>query len=138
MNKLLLILPLLVSCAATGSSSLVDVSELRWEKRVFLIHSDSPEKVIETLEQNSDEIEERHITWFVITDSELKTNYQGQVAREFSQATLNSYFDSGYGVVLIGKDGGIKSRQATLQLNTLFEQIDAMPMRRSEMRSREI
>ncbi|GAM66295.1 hypothetical protein JCM19236_3747 [Vibrio sp. JCM 19236] len=39
---------------------------------------------------------------------------------------------------MIGKDGGIKHRQNELELSTLFNKIDAMPMRRSEMRSREI
>jgi len=37
--------------------------------------------------------------------------------------------------VLIGKDGGVKKRwMRTLPLAELFQTIDAMPMRRSEMR----
>jgi len=39
--------------------------------------------------------------------------------------------------VLIGKDTGVKQRwQKTLPLNELYEAIDAMPMRRFEMRQR--
>lgn len=40
-------------------------------------------------------------------------------------------------VMLIGKDGGIKLSQTSPVTNTeLFELIDAMPMRRQEMRER--
>lgn len=41
---------------------------------------------------------------------------------------------SGDRVRLIGKDGGIKSREASLNLNGIFSRIDAMPMRMREMR----
>lgn len=37
-------------------------------------------------------------------------------------------------VLLIGKDGGIKSREPSLNLEGIFRRIDAMPMRRQEMR----
>ena len=40
-----------------------------------------------------------------------------------------------FGVALVGKDGGVKlSRQAPVSTETLFRTIDAMPMRRDEMR----
>lgn len=43
--------------------------------------------------------------------------------------------DNGFHVVLIGKDGGTKlSRSTPLPANVLFGAIDAMPMRRDEMR----
>ncbi|WP_246180249.1 DUF4174 domain-containing protein [Marinobacter changyiensis] len=38
-------------------------------------------------------------------------------------------------VLLIGKDGGIKSREASLNLNGIFRRVDAMPMRMREMRA---
>lgn len=37
-------------------------------------------------------------------------------------------------VLLIGKDGGIKSREPSLNPDGIFRRIDAMPMRRREMR----
>jgi hypothetical protein len=41
---------------------------------------------------------------------------------------------SGFSVVLVGKDGGVKLTQAVpLQADRLFATIDAMPMRRREM-----
>ena len=40
-----------------------------------------------------------------------------------------------FAVLLIGKDGGVKLRSAVpLTTTTLFETIDAMPMRQAEMR----
>ncbi|WP_349559152.1 DUF4174 domain-containing protein [Marinobacter sp. NFXS9] len=38
-------------------------------------------------------------------------------------------------VLLIGKDGGIKSRESSLDLDAVFRRIDAMPMRIREMRT---
>jgi hypothetical protein len=43
--------------------------------------------------------------------------------------------DNGFRVILVGKDGGTKlSRPTPLPANVLFGTIDAMPMRRDEMR----
>ena len=40
-------------------------------------------------------------------------------------------------VILIGKDGGIKRRaELDTDLREIFRQIDAMPMRRAEMRTK--
>jgi hypothetical protein len=42
---------------------------------------------------------------------------------------------SGFRIVLVGKDGGTKlTRSTPIGLRTLFATIDAMPMRRDEMR----
>jgi hypothetical protein len=38
-------------------------------------------------------------------------------------------------MLLIGKDGGVKSREPSLDLDAIFGRIDAMPMRIREMRS---
>jgi hypothetical protein len=42
-----------------------------------------------------------------------------------------------FGVVLVGKDGGVKlRRESPITVTELFQVIDAMPMRRQEMRRR--
>ncbi|WP_228705789.1 DUF4174 domain-containing protein [Marinobacter sp. es.048] len=38
-------------------------------------------------------------------------------------------------MLLIGKDGGIKSRESSLNLDAIFRRIDAMPMRSREVRT---
>jgi hypothetical protein len=43
-----------------------------------------------------------------------------------------------FAVILVGKDGGEKRRDTSpTELDAIFEQIDAMPMRQSEMRERD-
>ena len=41
---------------------------------------------------------------------------------------------SGFQLLLLGKDGGVKLRSSTVSLEDIFSLIDTMPMRRSEMR----
>ena len=41
---------------------------------------------------------------------------------------------SGFQLLLLGKDGGVKLRSSTASLEDIFSLIDTMPMRRSEMR----
>jgi hypothetical protein len=36
--------------------------------------------------------------------------------------------------ILVGKDGTVKLRRPSVRLSNLFEVVDAMPMRRAEMR----
>ncbi|MDS1309234.1 DUF4174 domain-containing protein [Marinobacter sp. F60267] len=38
-------------------------------------------------------------------------------------------------MLLIGKDGGIKSREPSLDLDAIFRRTDSMPMRIREMRT---
>jgi len=41
------------------------------------------------------------------------------------------------GIILIGKDGGVKLRKTYIvEANEVFDLIDLMPMRRSEMKNR--
>ena len=41
---------------------------------------------------------------------------------------------SGFQLLLLGKDGGVKLRSSSASLEDIFSLIDTMPMRRSEMR----
>jgi len=45
--------------------------------------------------------------------------------------------DSGFEILLIGLDGGVKLRQdEVIDTETLFARIDAMPMRRQELNNK--
>jgi hypothetical protein len=61
-------------------------------------------------------------------------------ARAFGASALKAPFgvaNASFRAVLVGKDGGAKLSQPTpLDAARLFATIDAMPMRRDEMRSR--
>ena len=45
-----------------------------------------------------------------------------------------SVSSSGFQLLLLGKDGGVKLRSSSASLEDIFSLIDTMPMRRSEMR----
>ncbi len=74
----------------------------------------------------------------VLAKGESQVN--GQEIDQASVAKLRDRFRFGAGdfrVILIGKDGGEKRSDATpVTPKAIFSEIDAMPMRRQEMRSR--
>ena len=83
------------------------------------------------------EIEERDIAWFVLGDNMLHTNYDGRLEGNLRQELMDSYFTplpAETAVLLVGKDGTVKSRSVDLDLEATFGLIDRMPMRRAEMR----
>jgi hypothetical protein len=67
-------------------------------------------------------------------DIEIKTFlYSAETESVWQQNKIDK--DSAFTFILIGRDGGEKYRSVTpVSAAALFEQIDAMPMRRSEMR----
>ena len=76
---------------------------------------------------------DRDILWFVIEDTFIRTNFSGAISPKLGSRLRKGYFHGGTKVILIGKDGGIKSRETTLDLFGIFTRIDAMPMRQREM-----
>ena len=66
----------------------------------------------------------------------MGTNYPGKVDPRLGSWIREKYFTpppAETAFVLIGKDGGVKSRGETLDLDSMFDLIDSMPMRRAEM-----
>ena len=114
-----------------------EVAQLVWKNRVILIWSDQNDIDYERSLQNyEDEINDRDILWFIFNDTGVATNYEGTLSSEFISRTKQKYPIERGRVLLIGKDGGIKDRDKTLQLNALFKKIDSMPMRQEEMKSK--
>ena len=104
-----------------------DLSNYRWEKRlVILVSPDLDSHLIREqlllLEKEATELEERDMLI-------LKIPPNSEALDKFK---LRESFE---GVLLIGKDGGLKSRYDLLvKPKTLFDLVDSMPMRRAEMR----
>lgn len=95
------------------------------------------QRTVSELETRSDDIDERDLVWFCLVSDELRTNYRGALADGLVTHLRESYFDAGGApVLLIGKDGGIKARDQTLDIEAYFSRIDGMPMRQAEMRGR--
>ncbi len=126
--------------AAHASSSMDDY---RWERRPLIVFAPDETHPIraaqsEALVGQTDALLERDIVFIEVVGR--KTRIDGRAAPDLEADSLRRR----YGVaaddavaLLVGKDGGVKIRQAVaLQPTTLFETIDAMPMRRHEMRQR--
>jgi hypothetical protein len=118
---------------------LVGLNSLQWKYRVILIFAREPlmSNALNNLNEFQAETEERDIAWFVLDDNSLHTNYDGQLDDKLGEQLMHRYFTpapTGTVVLLMGKDGTVKSRSSNLDLEVTFGLIDRMPMRREEMR----
>ncbi len=110
------------------------LSDFKWKNRIILI-KENEDKALHQLKSEAEQIKERDIFWFRIYDGELETNFNGELPEDFAAHLENDYFgkfDSN--VLLIGKDGTVKSKDDILNLKNYFGQIDSMPMRQREMK----
>ena len=113
---------------------LTDLASLKWEHRVILINeAGNEQKALALLDQHTAEINDRDIVWFMLKEDRAFTNYAGDLLDGFSDSARKRYKLERGTVILIGKDGGVKSRLDHLDLEFLFTEIDAMPMRQREM-----
>lgn len=131
--------PLLAKNATDSKLNSADLSSFEWENRVILFHSPYQCSKTRTIFNNDAQaLNERHIVWFLICDTNnqatLNSNYQQAIDHDFTSSILSAYFKQRQpSVVLMGKDGGIKYRSPSLDLKTIYQIINAMPMRRLEM-----
>ncbi|MCB5163074.1 DUF4174 domain-containing protein [Marinomonas algarum] len=139
MRHLVLICSLLLtfSIQANDSRLLSSLQDLRWQYRVILIDNEVNRlDTLAYLEEKAAEIKDRDVLWFVLDGHNVTTNYPGQVHENFAAQVRQRYQIGGRRMVLIGKDGGVKTRLADMELDIIFDDIDAMPMRRQEMRDK--
>ena len=123
--------------AANLQSAAQVLERFQWENRLILVRTEKVESR-EIMRQFADQraaIEERHIVWFVLEGNVVETNYEDALPENFAgRIGKAGYWKGDEKVLLVGKDGGVKARQETLDLEALFRRIDSMPMRRAEMR----
>lgn len=117
---------------------LEDLEKLRWKKRVVLIHAPKPlpDVALSRLEEADAGIRERDIAWFLLGEGAVRTNHDGSLDKAFEKNLVEGFFTpapADPAVILIGKDGEVKSRWCDLDLEAIFGQIDLMPMRLEEM-----
>lgn len=110
-----------MSAAITTSAQ--KLSDYRWENRIILIFGNDQQTVSkqnEVFYAKKKDLEERDLRVFINPE----TKEMQKIRHE-----------TGFEVILIGKDGGVKKRKTELiTTEELFGIIDAMPMRQSEMR----
>ena len=113
-----------------------NLGDYRWENRLILVQAaPETEGAVDVLRDAQADVDDRDIIWFVNTGSGLVSNQarvSGGVERDVTELLKKARSEDR--VLLIGKDGGIKSREPSLNLDGIFRRIDAMPMRKREMR----
>ena len=115
---------------------LSELSSLKWDKRIVLVNNvQNKESVLALFKKNTTEINDRDIVWLIIEDDHAVTNYPGKLSEDSLNNTRNRYKVGQGEVILVGKDGGVKSRFAHVDLEAIFLEIDAMPMRQIEMQN---
>ena len=112
---------------ATPSETAVDLDQHQWQDRVVLLFSNDDHNVDlvtmrSALAQDLRGVQERDMVVYVLKPS-------SEIGQQFGVV------GHGFTVILVGKDGGEKMRQAqAVALKELYATIDRMPMRQREMR----
>lgn len=123
----------------------VGIEQYRWIHRLLVIfardsNSASLEEQRQIVNRHQAGLAERDVLVIWVIGNSV-TAEPGSPPR-FEAAALRTLFDVGdgeYSAVLVGKDGGTKMRSSTpIGAACMFGLIDAMPMRRDEMRERGI
>jgi len=136
-NRTILTLMLLLITLTTQGAGMNSLSDYQWKNRLILVQAtDENAGEIDTLRSARAEVDDRDIVWFVNTGADLVSNQDGvSSSLESEIKALLDQFRSDERVLLIGKDGGMKSREPSLDLDAIFRRIDRMQMRMREMRS---
>jgi hypothetical protein len=132
-----------LTMAGRGMAAELDVH--LWRERPLLLFApsaDHPERVrlVKELERRRHELDERQIVVYELLprgaarvgDKPLGAATVEDMRRRFAVTADQAV------LILIGKDGGEKLRAGlgTVDLDTVFRRVDAMPMRRLEMQGR--
>lgn len=118
-----------------------NITDYQWKNRlVFLVGDavDTPamRSQLGAFSKKADALEERDILLFQLTPKEVVIS-NGAKTKLSPDATYRylSIPKSFKGVLLVGKDGGVKlKRDFNVQSEVIFTLIDGMPMRKSEIK----
>jgi hypothetical protein len=122
----------------------MDLSKFQWKNRLLLIFApDENDSLFKKLQSEiitqEAEVEDRDLIIFELfglgssrmNRALLDQSKVDSIRRRFSVPQRS------FRVILIGKDGGIKlKRNGQIDLETIFELIDSMPMRKDEIRQK--
>lgn len=143
MKNILLFLLLITYNSHSGADEVAELlSQYQWSQRVLLVFSSVLDNVNlvqqrQLLAGQDDPLQERDLLVIQVIPGHAvfingeKTDYQpAQFMKHFMVDKLGFY------VVLIGKDGGKKlETTSVLEIQRIYDTIDAMPMRQREMRN---
>ena len=122
---------------AESLPKLSNLDSLEWKNRVVILNEiKNQDKSLQLLKEQEAQIDDRDIIWFSIKDNLVLSNYKGDLSSEFVSKIREKFSHLQNKVILIGKDGGIKSKSDYLNLEDIFSEVDSMPMRLFEMQKK--
>jgi hypothetical protein len=131
-----ILIPFILFSFAKGQA-MASIDDFKWENRIIIVGvSGSGDPYVASLNESNPGIVDRDIVWFVVDSEGVRSNLAS--VDERLEKSVKSFLvkeDDKPEVILIGKDGGVKNRSVELDMDALFEQIDAMPMRIREMKN---
>ena len=125
-----------------SQSTMKPFSELIWKNRIIVVFADDFDdeyykNQMQILKTDTIDLKERNLIIFGVSQTIVKTEY-GDKADRITAKEVRDYYRITQGInstILIGKDSGEKQRWLNLvETVQIYGLIDAMPMRRSEMR----
>ena len=117
-----------------------DFKDHQWKNRVLIVSTNNEkgiefQKQINLLENLDQELKERKLIVYQISDNKYKLNFTESYKLLNSSSKKYVSTKDGLQILLIGLDGGIKLKQnSILTAEKLFAIIDGMPMRKHELR----
>ncbi len=130
--KLGSILIMLLASSSYGQK----LSDYQWSNRIIILSDQEPDfskakEALELISEFEKELKERDILVFLQQNGkQYDTNF-----KLVSTAIKKNIPQNFEGYLLIGKDGGIKSKEPyPIDIQALFALIDGMPMRRAEIK----
>lgn len=120
----------------------------KWKDRILIVKADTESSIkyqnqIKELSNSSDDLKERKLITYQVVGSRYKLfDYEhqkliesGDISNHLSEVLLSK--KNPFEIILIGLDGGIKLKRTELvKKEELFNLIDSMPMRSSELRNK--
>jgi hypothetical protein len=139
--RLITAIGLVILAASTASA--YDLGQHQWRHRLlFLVapQGDDPDLSVQRqyLAQRQDAVRDRDLRLFQLFSDHGSVDGRPLSPDSVRQLRQDLGLDpDDRSLVLVGKDGGVKRRaDLSTELSDVFRQIDAMPMRRAEMRSK--
>jgi len=145
-KPMMVVLTAVLACATFGGHKALsmDLNQFQWKNRLlFIFAPQEGDSIFQALQSEistqPDEISERDLVVFKIFETGPSYMETTRIDPQTAAAIRNKFAAplGQFACVLVGKDGGTKLRRhAPVKLDEVFDLIDAMPMRREEMRQK--
>lgn len=126
---------LFIFMALPNASNSQGLADYKWENRIILLidaEGESFKEQLTVLKKHKAALEERDIIVLRYSDNKV-LDINGAKSTINPESIPAKNFT---GLLLLGKDGGVKlKKKFVVQPDEIFDLIDGMPMRKSEMRN---